>query len=328
MARKQKKDNRVHGLVIFKGRMAQFKSVEAKTVQKLEDVDQENKIKISSEITPYGACYRYSLLLINESSAPVTEFRVRLKLPNLFDLTRHYPPSLILASSKIETGETQINFELSELNGESKQQINFYTSPTTIETKGEITAAASYINNKGFIRAINVKPKIIQNKSIKFEEKTIPSEDIGIFLRRNDINKAMISLGVGVKKKPNLALFFNHITQLIKLHNFKLIAKDEKNRIAWYFAQELESNEDILVIGQIVANKVEFLAATVNPTVLTTLMINLSIDFKKSITSTGYVAIDQIYNLECKFCGNILPSLPKKGDSIICQKCNNEQVIW
>lgn len=328
MVKKGDKESQVHGLVIFRGRLAQIKSEEVKKVPKLEEIDQENKIKISTEIYPFGASYRYSLFLINECLAPVREFRVRLKFPNLFNLTRHYPPSLILATSKTRDGETQINFEIDELNGNNTQYINFYISPLAMKATGKITTAASYINNKGFIRAINVEPSEVQIKPIALEQKTLPSEEIGVFLKKKEIKKAIKSMGVGTKKKPDLTLFFNHITQLIKLHNFKLIVKDEKNRIAWYFAREIESNEDILVIGQIVANKVEFLAASINPYSLVSLLTNLSIDFKKSITSTGYVVIDQIYNLECKFCGNILPSLPKKGDSIECQKCNNEQVIW
>ena len=32
--------------------------------------------------------------------------------------------------------------------------------------------------------------------------------------------------------------------------------------------------------------------------------------------------------LECKYCGNILPYFPGKGKTIECNKCNYEQIIW
>jgi len=328
LPKNQKNDSQIQGLIVFKGKLAQIKTREIIEEKKQQEVDQENKIKLLSELIPFGALYRYSILFVNESLAPITEIRARVKFPELLFLIRHYPLSIIFSTSKIGIDETQITFEIDSLDGNSKLQISLYFTLADINVKGEIMLSTSFINNKGFIRTLNVDPTILKLQPFRFEQKNIPSEEIGAFLRLEDMKKAVKSMGVGIKKKPNLDLFFNHATQLIKLHNFKLITKDEKNRIAWFFAHELESNEDILVISQIVSNKVEFLATSKDPSLLVSFLSNLSTDFKKSISSTGVVAIDQIFNLECKFCGNILPSFPKKGDSIECLKCNNEQVVW
>ena len=328
MSKKQKNESQIQGLVVFKGRLAQIKANETEAVPKSEGIDQEYKIKLLSELGPFGAFYKYSVIFLNESSAPITEIRAKLYFPDSFLLTRHYPSTIVLATSNLDSGEAQVSFEIDNLNGNSNQKINFYLTPEEINVEGKFLTAASYINNKGFIRTLSVESLLVKSKPFRYRQKEIPSEEIGEFLRKEAIKRGIKRIGVGVKKKPNLDLYFNHTTQLIKLHNFKLIAKDEKNRIAWFFASELVSNEDVLVIGQIVANKVEFLAASKNNSILVSLLTNLSNDFKKSISSTGIVASDQIYNLECKFCGNILPSFPKKGASIECLKCNNEQVVW
>jgi hypothetical protein len=38
--------------------------------------------------------------------------------------------------------------------------------------------------------------------------------------------------------------------------------------------------------------------------------------------------LDDIHDLECKYCGAILPYFPKKGEEIQCSKCKYEQLLW
>jgi len=118
--------------------------------------------------------------------------------------------------------------------------------------------------------------------------------------------------------------------QLLKMHNFQLIAKEDKkdNKIMWFFGNETSSNSDVLCIAQIINNKVEFLAASKNPLILVSLLTKLSNDFKTSISSTGMVSLEHIYNLECKNCGNVPNYFPGKGELIECQNCHTKQVIW
>ena len=57
--------------------------------------------------------------------------------------------------------------------------------------------------------------------------------------------------------------------------------------------------------------------------------IRFSNDFKEAILLNGIVqSKEQVHNLECKYCGAILPYFPNQGDSIGCSKCNNEQIVW
>lgn len=330
MTQKQKNKSQIHGLVVFKGRLAQGKQEQIEIAPPIEDIDQENKIKLSCEFRPSGASYRCSILLENESMAPITEIKARIKYPNLLVLTRHYPPAIKRSEPKIESGMKQINFEVEKLNENSVQQISFYFIPLIINVKGDILASTSYINNKGFIRALNLEPIEIKIDPISIQPKIIPSSQIGVFLKIEGLEKAIKShgIGIGLKKKANLDLYFSHAEKLLKMHNFQLITKDNEQKIIWFFGNEFESQEDILVIVQLVYSKIEFLAASKNASILVSLLTKLSNDFKGSIASTGLVSIDQIYNLECKNCGNILNSFPEKGMEIECQNCNTKQVVW
>jgi hypothetical protein len=89
------------------------------------------------------------------------------------------------------------------------------------------------------------------------------------------------------------------------------------------------SGKDVIVIGQILARKIEWLAASSNPHLLISILTNFVNNFKREMILQGHVASgDQIYSLECKYCGNTLPYFPEKGKTIECNKCNYEQIIW
>ena len=317
----------IHGLVLFK--FKDDEEMKAQDVYSLESVDQEYAIKLVSELAPAGRNYRYSIMLINQSKAPITEVKSRIKFPSFLTLNRT-PTSLRIDSPKVvEKGVQQINFEIEELAEESKKQLNFYFSPNLLNQKGKLATFVTFVNNKDFVRVLNSEPIKLKVNNISIMPKIIPGFQIQKFLQNPEVKKAVVSLGIGVEGEPNLASYFNHIEQILRSHNFQLIAKDESKTITWFFGTDLETKEDILVIGQIVINKVEFLGASKNHPVLIALLSNLSIDYRKRILSTGIVKGDhQIYDLDCISCGGVLPHFPDKGGSVACRHCQTEQNLW
>ncbi|KKL77990.1 hypothetical protein LCGC14_2029290, partial [marine sediment metagenome] len=66
-----------------------------------------------------------------------------------------------------------------------------------------------------------------------------------------------------------------------------------------------------------------------NQHLLISLLTMLSNDFIDRILFDGIVNNRKdIYDLECKYCGVVLPRFSKRGKSIECKNCNYEQVIW
>lgn len=322
------KPNEVHDLVLFKEKKAP--ESKQQDIYSLENVDQENKIKIISELAPYSGNYRFSVLILNESSAPITEVKFRIKFPDFMQFNRLSPPTLSYNSPKTdEKGVKQINFEFEELAENTKKQISVFLSPATESNKGLINVNVTFVNNKDFVRAINVDATEITILPISIEPKIIPSNQISPFLQKSSIKKAIQSMGIGVEGEMNKELYFNHIEQILRINNFQVIAKDDQKKILWVFGNEVESKEEILVIGQIVANKIEFLATSKNHSALVSLLTKISNDFKKRLLSMGLIKnISSVFELECKFCGAILAQFPKKGASIECKNCHEEQVVW
>jgi len=303
--------------------------VAKKDLFSFESTDQENLIKLISEFAPAGRSYRYSIMLINQSKDPITEIKIRIKFPDVLELIRNSPGLVIGGVKALDKGIEQINLEFEELAEDSKRQLNFYFTPKALNQKGKISTNITFVNNKDFVRVLNSEPTKIEIGKLSIMPKIIPGFHIQKFLQNSEIKKSLLSLGIGVEEHLNLLTYFHHIERILQHFNFHLIAKDEEKKIAWFFGTDIELNEDILVIGQIVINKIEFLAASKNHQILISLLSALNSDYRKRILSTGVVQTsDHIYNLDCKNCGGALPYFPIQGEEITCKHCQTVQLIW
>ena len=99
-------------LVIFKEK----EEPQKKTIDKytFEKVDQEYKIKCKCTFSPFGSHFRYSILIDNQSLAPITEMKIKIRFPEFLTLTRAFPPTIIIPQMTTEEETNQINFEFDE----------------------------------------------------------------------------------------------------------------------------------------------------------------------------------------------------------------------
>ncbi len=320
------KPESIHKLVIF----GKKEEKQSKTINKysFETIDQEDKIILKNQFIPFAAHYRYSIYLENKSLAPITELKIKVRFPDFLTLTRsksivHLPNSVSKRDIKV------ITLEFDELNENGKKQIHLHFTPTLLNVDGEIKTVVSFVNNKDYVRVLTSEPAIIYIDKITIEPKIIPSSFIGQFNKKEGIKKVIKSFGVGTNKKVKDDEYFYFLEQILLARNLQLIAKNPNENILWFFGDELESKEEILVIGQIVSKKVEIIGISRNQHLLISLLTILSNDFKDRIIFDGIVNDrKEIYDLECKYCGAVLPSLPKKGKSIECKNCEYNQIIW
>jgi hypothetical protein len=269
----------------------------------LEYVDQEDKINLVCKSEPFGGNYLYSLVISNKSVDPITEIKIR--------------------------EETQVKIEFEVLKGKGQKQINLYFCPLSLDKKGEIRSSVTFLNNVDFVRAIDTDAITIQFDPFKVERKILPSTEVRKFVEKPGIKKAIKSIGIGIEKFFDETYYFDQITKIIQDQNFQLIITDSDNKIVWFFGTELVSGNDVLVIGQIFAGKIEWLAASQNHPLVISILTSFVNTFKEEMMVLNIInSEDQIYHLECKYCGNILSSFPGRGKSIECKKCNYEQVIW
>jgi len=294
-----------------------------------ETVDQEDKIKLLTDFRPYGGHYVLSLQISNESFAPISDVKVKISFPLFFTIIRSYPPTLYIPESFEEEGMSKVNIEFDELNERSSKKINLHFAPLSLGNEGEIRTIVTYVNNKDYVRVIDSDPVSIILDKITINPKIIPSSYIREFSQIPGMKKAIISLGVGISSKGDPGFYFTILEQVFLRNNLQLIAKDADKKILWFFGSDLESRNDVLVVGQIVSDKVEIIASSKNHHVLISFLTLFSNEFKEQILiSELATSLDQIYDLECKYCGAVLPFFPKRGEEITCRKCNYEQIVW
>ncbi|MFX0076500.1 MAG: hypothetical protein ACFE96_13745 [Candidatus Hermodarchaeota archaeon] len=331
----KKKSDETHGLLLF-NELGEGKKLKEAEPEPLVYVDQEDKIHMVYKLIPFGGNYLYSLLIMNESFDPITEVKIRIIIPDFFNLCRSTPPTLTIESldsaeenNEEVAKENQVKMEFELLNGNSQKQINLYLCPISLEKKGRIRSFITFVNNKDFIRAIDTDTINFELDPFSIERKIIPQSEIKRFLEKPWIRKANKSIGIGTDGILDEKYLFEQILRNIQDSNFQLIVKNQENRISWFCGTDLVSGNDVLVIGQILAGKIEWLAASSNPHLLISILTNFVNSFKRQMILQGHiVSADQVYSLECKYCGNTLPYFPGKGKSIECNKCNYEQIIW
>ena len=313
-------------LVIFKGKES-TKDVKPEEYS-FEQIDQEDKIKLLTDFRPYGSHYVLSLQLLNESLAPITTVRIKISFPLFLIITRNYPHTLYITSFE-EEGLSRVNIEFDELNERSSKQINLHFAPLSLDHEGEIRTIFTYVNNKDYVRVINSNPISITLDILTINPKIIPSSYIREFSQIPGMKRAIRSLGVGRSYNNPPELYFNILEQVFLRNHLQLITKDADKKILWFFGSDLESRDDILIIGQLVSDKVEIIVSSKNHQILISFLTLLSNEFKEQVVINELVTtLDQIYDLECKYCGAILPFFPKKGEEIACSKCNYEQLVW
>ena len=329
MAKKEinKSPLKAHGLVYFKTEEApQTKEVDSYSFEK---VNQEDKIKLATDFRPFSNHFQYSIFIDNQSSAPITEVKIKIKFPEFFTFSRCYPSTINIPNVKTERNVKQINFEFNELNENSNKQIHFLFTPTSLDNTGEIRTIVTYVNNKDTIRVLDSRPTEIRVDGIIIEPKVVPSSFVSEFFLQPGIKKTIKSIGIGTINPIDRDSIFEILPHLFYIRNFQLIAKDPQKRILWFFGTESLIKEDVLVIGQIISNKIEFIASSLNHYLLISLLTQISNDFKDLLISNEIITSnDEIYDLECRNCGSIFPYFPQKNEPVVCKNCNFEQIIW
>ena len=295
----------------------------------LEYVDQEDKIKLASVLEPFGANYIFSLLIINQSDAPITEVKTRIRFPDFLTLVRSTPPTLTLDILDTESYEKQVKIEYAELKGKNQKQLYLFLSPSVLEENAEIKSFVTFVNNADFIRALDSEPIQITFDPYTIERKILPTVEVKNFVKKPNVKKGKRSIGLALDKPFDINFFYNQGSKIIESQNFQLIAKDKTTKISWFFGTELVSGDDVLLMIEVNSGKIEWSAASENPNIVVTILTSILNQFKEEMVLLGIInSTEQIFNLECKYCGTALPYFPTKGKTIKCIKCNYEQIVW
>ena len=205
--------------------------------------------------------------------------------------------------------------------------MKFYLNPEALG-KGKISGQIKYVNYKDFVRLLMIEALEYNLTVPRIIPKEIPNELIEEYNSASHRKRDIRSYGLPDKLNPLTA--FNHIIQIIRSKNFMLLTKvaEENRKIAWFFGTTEDSQIEILVVGQVIENKIEFYASSTNEQILSALLTSFSMDLKRRILISSVVRSEkEIYDLFCVECGGTLPYFPKPGEFVDCKYCNTKNLV-
>lgn len=329
MGKKRKISNKIQGLVIFKQKKAYpLKKTDNYTVEK---INKEDKIKFVNNLSPQANRYIYSINLNNNGSSPISKVKIKVISPKFLNYLGCFPLTINNLPIIEEDEEKVKNIEiaLDELKAKSSQEIRFQFTPYISPATGEFKSIITYINNKGKLKILKSKSIKIEIDKLIFMPKIIPSSQIREFTQLPGTMRVLMSYGIGIKKKINLNKYFDIIEHILQSQNLQLITKDKKTGILWFCGTDMQSRSDILTLSKIGSNQIEIMVFSKNPIILASFLVSFNIILKEQISMKKILKSKiKIFELICVNCGAVLSRFPRKGESIICNKCNYEQIVW
>jgi hypothetical protein len=319
----------IQRLVVFEPKVVSKKKMVDKYA--VEKHNKEENISIINKLTPQGVHYNYSIVINNQSPILILSLRIRVLYSKFLKYSKCFPPT-IRVFSPIEHEEEDVKridleFDILKQNALNKIQLLFTSS--TIEGKGEIKILIAYQKGNGEIRVIKSDPIEIQIEKPDITPKIIPSSNIRNFSQQRDVKRNIVSLGFGTYKKGTFDKYFDLLEQLFLSYNFQLIVKEKARGTLWFFGTENQSGYDILILGKVTPNSMEFMAFSENPITLVSVLSFITKNLKQELIARKLVKSEKlIFDLNCINCGTFLPFFPKKGETIECEKCNCKQIVW
>jgi hypothetical protein len=323
----EKKSKRIQGPIIFE-KPIPLKKTDNYTVEKN---NKEDKIKFSNNLRPQANRYTYSINLNNDSSSPISKVMFKIISPKFLKYLGYFPLTINLPTIIEENEEEVKNIEikLGELKEKSSREIRLQFAPYILPATGEFKSILTYLNNKGKVKTIKPKPIKIEIDKLILIPKIIPSSQIIEFSRLPGTIRVLMSYGIGKRKKINLNKYFDIIIHILQTKNLQLITKDKEKGMLWFCGTDTKSSSDILVFSKIIPNQIEIMLYSKNPIILASFLFSFTniLRDQKSMRMILKSKI-KIFELICNNCGAMLPRFPKKSESIVCTKCNNEQIVW
>jgi len=189
-----------------------------------------------------------------------------------------------------------------------------------------------YKSNDGFARVLRLYPIDIDTILPEFIPQEVSIEYIKSFMKNKEIFKRI--QGFGISKLEDLEKGQSLLENLTERYNFLQISKINKENtyMSFYFAKtEVKSGEtcEVLVVPQIKKNVLAYYCCSPYEHIVVNVLRQLSFDFQLLLREENLLEKDQnLINLNCVKCGNVLDIFPPKNEFVACRFCQLLQKPW
>lgn len=290
--------------------------------EQAEEQLQEDQIEVESTLNFVGGLVRHTAAVVNKSPAPITQVNLKVDFPPhlaLLRVTPEFPDT--------KPSEKYFRVKVPEVPARSKQELNAYFVPNRVGAI-EIRTSIQFVNAKNLVRVLKV-PSVSQVtfNCPTFMQTGLLSAEAAQERMQQLPERAVRSFGI----PPNLAgqpqVAFVHVKQLVKSLGLAQVGERESAdaRVAWFAGHDAETNNEFIVIGQVINGKMEFFASSDEAACVTGLLTHLSRKIRARMVSSRILASeDALVALMCPKCGGSLPNFPADGERLTCKWCQHE----
>ncbi|MHA2390549.1 MAG: hypothetical protein ACXAEX_01155 [Promethearchaeota archaeon] len=327
----KKKDTKVHiqGPLIFKDITPS--QVEKKDEYSVEKINQEDDIIFINNLNPQANRYQYSIILKNNSSFPISDVKIEVISPKFLTYSGCYPKTVDITpfADNSEDNLNSFKITLGKLRENNSKEIHLHFIPNTLHATAEFKSILTYINHKEKLKNLKSKPIELQVDQIIISPKVILSSEIREFSQSPGNKRILYSLGIGTTKKIDTTKILDDMKNFFQYHSFQLITKDTDRGILWFCGTDIRSSSDILILCRIGSNQIEVIVFSKKPIILVPFLFSFSKIIQERLSKHKVINPKKnLYELICVNCGSVLSYFPRKGESIICNKCNYDQIVW
>ncbi|MBD3353474.1 MAG: hypothetical protein GF364_18470 [Candidatus Lokiarchaeota archaeon] len=290
-----------------------------------KETSQEDLIRLVVNLGYIGSHIRVGVNIINKSSHPITEVSAKLIYSNKMTVFKMTP------AYEYEPLEQGLSINFPNVKAQSTLKLNIYLHAESLGL-GKIKGQFQYVNNEDFVKFIPIDNLVYNLVPPTIIPQDIDPNEIESFTKQDGIKKDVRSYGLPDAMDPLIA--FKYIKEIVGAsHKFKFITEivNNKQQIAWLFGKTnlgIDEEYKVMVVCQVLNNKIEFYASSNNEQILSSLLTAFSIELKDRIISSHAVSSEsEIYDLYCYNCCGVLPYFPKKGEKVVCKWCGIENMV-
>ncbi|MHA1585284.1 MAG: hypothetical protein ACTSVU_00755 [Promethearchaeota archaeon] len=310
------------GSKIFKKNLAK----KIQTNEKHDDIPQKDLIHFEIRPEILIDILYLSIIVKNDSDAPIKEVKFRLNL--LDDL------QLIHSTSPLdeEISLTPLIINMDDINSHSEiiyeLQFSYQKDPKDFA----ITGFIQFRSEKGFARFVKAK-KVYWDLTIpKFIQTKKSQEEIDSFLVQKGLESRIQGVGIpGLDFSEQANVFLNKMVERLNLT--ECFHEYQKNLMKTYYCGKIDDFEDIgqefVLIAQVKNMVLSYQIYALSSRYLSAFLYFLFQHLQAYFHESGILAQDQsLVHLSCQKCHKMLKIFPPKGEIIACKYCRLLQKVW
>jgi len=294
-------------------------------ISRSKETSQKDFISVEMRIgiSTYKLCIRIHVK--NASQYMINDVRLKFNYEDFLKFDGLNP------KHDVELEESYLWVNLGIINATQGKIFEIYFNQTQ-KKQIKIDGLMQYKSNDGFARVLRLYPIDFDTALPELIPQEVPIKYMKSFMKNKEIFKRIQGFGIqGLEDLEKAQLFLEKITEKF---NFMQISKINKknNYMSFYFAKtEVKSGEtcEILVVPQIKKKVLAFYCCSPYEHIVVNVLRQLSFDFKKLLQEENILEKDQnLINLNCVKCGNVLEVFPPKNELVACRFCQLLQKPW